>query len=183
MIHFVKDAQLEAGSVQLRAICDADRENVFALLTNEEVAKTYMLPLFESEAQLQALFERLQQFSAEPDRFVYGIYLQNRFIGLINEVGRYDSEIELGYAVLPAYRNRGYATAALGAAIRALFAYGFAAVKAAAFEENAASMRVMEKCGMTDIHCSEYVEYRGQRRRCICYRIWKEGEICKIISS
>ena len=182
MIHFVKDTEIAAGSVQLRAICDADRENVFALLTNEEVANTYMLPVYRSEAEVQALFERLQQLCAEPDRFVYGIYLADCFIGLINEVARGESDMELGYAILPAYHNHGYATDALAAAIRALFAHGFAAVKAAAFEGNAASMRVMEKCGMVNTWQTEYVEYRGQKHRCICYEIRKMGEICKILS-
>ena len=73
-----------APQVCLRPFVPADRAAMLELLTDAAVAKTYMLPLFESEAQVQALFERLQQFSAEPDRFVYGIYLQNRFIGLIN---------------------------------------------------------------------------------------------------
>ena len=183
MMYFEKDAVIAAGSLQLRAICAADRENVFSLLTDEEVAKTYMLPVFESEAEVQALFERLQRLSAAPDRFVYGIYFEGRFIGLINEVWRGESEMELGYAILPAYHNRGFATEALGTAIEWLFAHGITAVKAAAFKGNAASMRVMEKCGMANVQRTEQVEYRGRSRRCICYEIRREGEKCKAISS
>ena len=39
------------------------------------------------------------------------------------------------------------------------------------FEENIASKRVMEKCGMIPIGKEEYIEYRGVVHRCVYYSI------------
>ena len=55
--------------------------------------------------------------------------------------------------------------------IKELFAMGFTVVKAGAFEENPASMRVMEKSGMHRIQQEDTIEYRGKVHRCINYEI------------
>ena len=44
-------------------------------------------------------------------------------------------------------------------------------VKAGAFEENLASMRVMEKSGMHRIQQEDTIEYRGKVHRCFNYEI------------
>ena len=73
----------------------------------------------------------------------------------------------IGYGIRPSERRKGCATAALAAAVPQLFARGFSAVRAGAFCENAASLRVMEKCGMTRIDLTEDIEYRGKTYRCV----------------
>ena len=72
----------------------------------------------------------------------------------------------MGYALLPGYWGRGYTTSALKEALKTLFARGFETVKAAAFEENHASLRVMEKAGMHPNGETENVEYRGTNHLC-----------------
>ena len=161
---------LQTERLCLQEIRNEDLDSLFELLTNEEVGKTYMVPTFSCREEATSLLARLQALSRSDERFVYGIYLNDRLIGMINDVDVSGSEIELGYAIHPAYHNRGYATEALAAAMQALFAQGITAVKAGAFEENLASMRVMEKCGMLCTEEVEYVEYRGKRQRCICYK-------------
>ena len=54
-------------------------------------------------------------------------------------------------------------------AIDQLLAKGYEEVCAGAFPENHASMRVMEKAGMTKIDKTEDVEYRGNVYHCIFY--------------
>ena len=71
------------------------------------------------------------------------------------------------------YHNRGFATEAFGAVINYLFSQGFEEILAGAFEGNAASMRVMEKCGMKRTKMTAEVEYRGVTHKCIYYSIKK----------
>ena len=50
-----------------------------------------------------------------------------------------------------------------------LWRHGFRKVIAGAFEENRASLRVMEKCGMTLQPETEDIDYRGKIHRCVYY--------------
>ena len=56
--------------------------------------------------------------------------------------------IEIGYGIYPPYQGQGYATEAVGAAVKwALAQNGVTAVEAEAEAGNLASVRVLEKCG------------------------------------
>ena len=153
----------------LRAIDDGDREGLIDLLKNEEIGKTFMVPDFKSREQELKMFETFKRLSSSDERFVYGIYLDDRIIGFINDVDINEDTVEIGYVIHPSVSGRGYATEALNVAIGEIFASGFTIVKASAFEGNIASMRVMEKCGMVRTGEEESVEYRGITHRCICY--------------
>ena len=50
-----------------------------------------------------------------------------------------------------------------------LFAKGFREVVCGAFEENTASLRVMEKAGMEKLDITESIEYRGKVHNCVYY--------------
>ena len=52
-----------------------------------------------------------------------------------------------------------------------LFSFGFLQVTAGAFENNAASIRVMEKSGMVRLDRTDTVTYRGKEHRCVYYGI------------
>ena len=79
--------------------------------------------------------------------------------------------IELGWVIDSALHGRGYATAAVKKAIEELFENGFREIRAGAFAENAASIRVMEKSGMKRLPLEEKIEYRGKIHRCVYYGI------------
>ena len=68
------------------------------------------------------------------------------------------------------FKNKGFATETLSACIDLIFQSGFKTVKAGAFEENFASQRVMQKCGMTLTGEEEQIEYRGEIHRCVYYQ-------------
>ena len=159
--------------LQIKPISLADRETVLDLLTDETVGKTFMLPEYKSREDAIALFQRLVTLSEDASRYVAGVYWEDRFIGMMNETDIKDGTIEMGYAFLPAYYNRGFATEAFNGAIQYLFAQGFTTVLAGAFSENLASLRVMEKCGMERMSYTDTVEYRGQTHNCIYYHIQK----------
>lgn len=154
----------------VQSIREQDQEDAIELLTNDEISKTYMLPEFQSRDEAISLFERLKQLSASENHFLYGIYLNDKMIGFINDVEVDQDEIELGYMIHPRYKGKGYATEVLKKSIEILFQLGYSVVKAGAFEENPASMRVMEKSGMTRMDQEEMIAYRGKNHRCIYYR-------------
>ena len=159
----------------LKEMCDKDQENALDLLTNEQIAKTFMLPIFPERNAAIPLFERLKSLSLSEERFVYGIYFQEELIGFLNDVDIAEDSLELGYCLHPKYHNQGIMTEALKGLIASLFSLGFVKIKAGAFEGNIASMRVMEKCGMTRTGEIEMIEYRGENKCCVCYEIVNNG--------
>ena len=161
------------GNVTLREITAADDAEMLDLLTSEAVAKTFMLPEYSSREEALPLCRRLCDMSADPVKFVYGIFT-DRLVGLLNEVEITGDSIELGYAIIPREWGKGYATDALTAAIVELFRMGYTCVLAGAFEGNDASLRVMEKSGMRRTKMTASVEYRGKTHPCIYYEIKKE---------
>ena len=173
----MKKQEIQTARLRLARIRRKDKRALIALVGNEEIGKTYLVPSLETEEQKSALFERYYSLSASENRFAFGIYLRDRLIGLIHEVEVFEGGMELGYLIHPAEKGNGYATEALSAAITALFSAGYRIVKAGAFAENAASIRVMEKCGMVRTGESEPIEYRGRTHTCIYLQIEnKEGE-------
>lgn len=160
--------------LEVQPMALADKEDILDLLTDETVGKTYMLPQYKSREEAEPLFLRLVQMSQDEGRYVAGVYLEGRLIGMMNETEIKNKQIEMGYAYLPAYYNRGYATEAFTGAIRYLLDHGFETVLAGAFAENPASLRVMEKCGMTRQDYTDEIEYRGITHTCIYYVAEKE---------
>ena len=159
--------------LHIQPMSEADAEAVLDLLTDETVKRTYMLPDFGTREQAMPLFCRLCSLSLDESRFVRGIYLDGEWIGILNDVGIEGGRIELGYALLPQYHGRGFATEALRGVINALLGAGFEEIRAGAFPDNAASIRVMEKSGMRRTGLTERVEYRGITYDCVVYSIGK----------
>ena len=158
----------------IRPITADDKEAVLDLLTDKTVAKTYMLPVYQKREDAEPLFQRLVQMGMDESRYVAGVYLKGQFIGMMNAVEIKGDQIEMGYAYLPAYYNRGYATEAFKGAIDYLLDSGFATVLAGAFSNNSASLRVMEKCGMKKQDYTDELEYRGITYTCIYYAAQRE---------
>jgi len=163
--------EIKTQRLELRAIREIDRDNLIAIFTDDTVKQTYMVPDLESREASDRLFERISKLSERDDRYVYGIFYRDVLIGLVNDVEISEGTIELGYALHPNYYNRGFATEALSAVISYLFEIGFEKVIAGAFEENLASQRVMQKCGMHPISKTDQIDYRGKTHLCIYYEI------------
>ncbi len=164
----MKKALITAPRLTLRAMTDEDENVMLDLLTDPIVGKTYMVPEFENREAARPLFHKIKELSASM-RFVYGVYRENSLIGFVNDVEIHGKTIELGYAYLPKYYNQGFATEALIACIDTLFESGYETVRTGAFEENLASLRVMEKAGMTRCQDTEIIEYRGKAHLCLYY--------------
>lgn len=156
-------------SLELKPLSDKDRNNVLEILTDNEVKKTYMIPDFETEEQVDNMFQRFQVLSLADNYYMAGVYLNDGLIGWINEVARENGKMELGYVIHPKHQNKGYATEMLKVMIEKLFQDGFSEIITGAFEENVASIRVMEKCGMERLNQTDEIEYRGVTHTCVYY--------------
>lgn len=166
---------LRTRRLVMKPLEEGDREAMLRMLTDERIRKTYMIPVFRSRERADAYYDRLKALSADKGRFIYGIYLDGGLIGFLNDTSLGDTDAELGYFISPEHWGHGYAAEALGEAIRELFDMGYSRVIAGHFEENAASRRVMEKCGMRPMDREESFEYRGVSHRCL-YRVIEKDE-------
>lgn len=167
----LKSERIETERLTLRAYREEDLPALTELLRDPLIQKTFMIPVYETDAEYEALALKLIAFSqpADTKHLEYGIYRGDRLIGFINDCGFDDSSIELGYFIAPRYWGSGYATEALRAVLDDLRRMGFSTVKAGFFEENPASSRVMEKCGMVLTGEAGTEEYRGSTHR-VLYR-------------
>lgn len=163
--------------VTLRSIVPEDRELMLDILTNDTVKLTYMLPDFANRDAALPLFRRLNELSRDESRYVRGICLEDCLIGFLNDVEIQDGSIELGYVIHPDFQGKGYMTNALRDAMDELFSIGYHEIICGAFEENAASIRVMVKAGMHKLDKSDDIEYRGIAHRCVYYHRLKEDQL------
>lgn len=159
---------------RLRVIRPLDENAVLDILTDSLIKQTYMLPDYECREDALPLFRRLVELSEDEARYVRGIYLGDLLIGFLNDVEIKDNAIELGYVIHPNHHGKGYMTQALRISIQELFDLGYREIICGAFEENAASIRVMEKAGMTVINQTEQIEYRGKTHKCLYYSVKRE---------
>lgn len=162
---------LKTKNLTIRPLKEEDRSDMEELLTNDDIAKTYLIPNFSSEEEVTALFETLRENSLSKEHYLYGICQGKKLIGFVNDVEQKGDVIELGYVIHPAYQGKGYATEMLGAVLEDLKELGYARVCAGVFEENIASIRVMEKCGMERTDREEDIAYRGRKHHCVYYEI------------
>lgn len=166
-----KKASIQTQRLTLQVILEKDIEQLVQLLTNNEITKTFMVSDFKTPEQVTALAETFISFSQIEDveHLAYGIYTDDRLIGFINDCSMEDDTIEIGYVIHPDYQGKGYATEAVHMMIEELLKMGFCKVKAGYFEENEASRRVMEKCGMKQLSYTDEIEYRGIVHKCFYY--------------
>lgn len=165
---------MDREKISLRPLKLEDQATILEILTSNIVNQTYMLPDFEKQEDAIPLFNRLMTISSDSSRFVRCIAHRNVAVGFLNDVEIHDGTIELGYVVHPQYHNRGFMTAALKAAIEELYHLGYREVICGAFEHNKASLRVMEKVGMTLMNKTDDVTYRGSTHLCIYYHARNE---------
>ena len=144
---------LRTKRLTLKPYAQEDIPALAKLLQNKEITKTFMVPDFETKAQVAVLVQKLISFSSLADtrHLEYGIYLNDALIGFVNDCGIEEDSIEIGYVIHPNHQGKGYATEAVKAVLHELKKMGFHKVTAGYFQENIASRQVMLHCGMEPV--------------------------------
>ena len=168
-----KPEKISTKRLIMKEMRESDLMDMVDIFSREEVSATFMLPVFNCKEDKELLFHKFVAWSKDGNRFVYGVYFGHKLIGFVNDVEIADDEIELGYVINPDFKGQGYATEVLVASINTLLDIGYNTVKTGAFVENKASIRVMEKAGMTKIDYEDQVSYNGQMHTCVYYHIKK----------
>ena len=166
-------SSIVTARLTLDVIREEDFDSLISIFKDEIVSKTYMVPDMKSKDEEKRLFASLSNLSLRDDRYVYGIFLDKRLIGIINDTDISGNVIEIGYALHPDFFSKGYMTEALNGLIQYLFKNGFDEIVCGAFDRNTASIHVMEKCGLSPLDKSEEIEYRSMLHHCIYYSIKK----------
>ena len=145
-------AVIETDRLFLCILQKSDAAAIFHNINNDkEVLKYYLAPYIEKEED--ASVDSTVDFCEKTGRYAFAILLKDteEVIGMLNQCSApniYMHNVELGYAIGRKYWNQGYTSEALYAAIQFFFAKGIHKITCSAITENAASIRVMEKCGM-----------------------------------
>lgn len=101
----------------------------------------------------------IQMLEADPSLLGYGVWLMIRtedstLVGDLGFLGKVEDEecLEIGYEVLTAYRNQGFATEAVQALVDFAFTQlGAKKIIAHTPQDNVASIRVVEQLGMQNL--------------------------------
>ena len=165
------DMFIHTPRLTLGPLREGDKAALVALFRHDAVKETYMVPDPLDDALADRLFARMMALSHDDTRYVFGIFLDDALIGVLNDTEIEGGTIEMGYALHPNHWNCGYMSEAFAAVIDHLRTRGFATVTAGAFEKNTASLRVMQKCGMTRLDKTDEIEYRGEKHICIYYGV------------
>ena len=146
------EAVIETEHLLLRPLMDEDAKAVFHNINHDkDVLRYYLAPYIarEEDADVSGTVKSCR----ERKMYCFAMVLRETgdVIGMLNQCSSpnpYMHTVELGYAIGKAYWNRGYTTEALRAAVDFMFAHGIHKVTCCHITENAASGRVMQKCGM-----------------------------------
>ena len=161
--------RIETGRLVIDDLKAGDKEDYFCNISHDKaVLETFVCKYAET----------LEEFDFAPylekeNLFAIRLKSSGSLIGIILYFDEKDGGCEIGYGLGSRYWNKGYATEAVKSFIGFCFyEKGFDIVYASFFPENAASKRVMEKCGFTYRRFSEKeFEYLGVGRDLIYYGI------------
>lgn len=168
-VRIKKKEVIQTERLALKPYKPEDIERIVAFFLNEEIAETFVIPNYQNKLQYYELADKVIACSQVEDdtHLEYGIYREDILIGTVNDCGFDDETIEIGYLIHPDYQGNGYATEVLNTIIAEVRDMGFKKVIAGFFEENIASKRVMEKCGMHLNDTKKEEEYRGRIHKCL----------------
>ncbi|MBQ1821371.1 MAG: GNAT family N-acetyltransferase [Clostridia bacterium] len=118
----------------------------------------------------------MEQYKKTDGPLVYPMLLKDgTYIGYVQAVPLGEDEWELGYHLGERYRGKGYCTEAVRAFLPAILsALHLSRMRGVCLADNAASRRVMERCGFT-LEYEGIGPYQGEDRRICRFRCSMPG--------
>lgn len=95
-MRIIKKKCIKTNRLILKQIQEEDLDSLIEILKNEEVTRTFMVPIL-SEEEMTKLAKKIISYSSIEDKnhFEYDIYLQDKLVGFINDCGITEDEIEI----------------------------------------------------------------------------------------
>lgn len=155
----------------LRQFCEADAEELYTILSDEEVTRFLpMFPLKNSEEAKAYIKERFLKCYAKGDCWHYAICLKDgELAGFIN-ISQNDSH-DLGYCIRKSCWYQGIAVEAASAVIECYKTSGGTYITATHDIHNPNSGKVMKKLGMQ--YCYSYEEQWQPKDINVTFRMWQ----------
>lgn len=150
---------LQSQRLYYRELEASDADGMFALDSDPEVHRYLYDAVIHDVEQSKEVIEYVRQQYKDVGLGRMAVILKetNEFIGwaglkLESNVNGYDKFYDIGYRLMPQHWGKGYATEAT----HFFLDYAFTTLKAEkvnayAFQDNGASVRVLEKCGLQRI--------------------------------
>ncbi len=180
---FCRIPELRGERLLLRRIRHADAEDMYTYSKRAEVTR-YLLwvphPCLEHTRQYISYLQE-QYRSGELYDWAITLAESGKMIGTagFTAVHAEHSSAEIGYVLNPDFHNHGYATEA----VRLVLDFGFRVMKlhrieARCFENNLASRRVMEKCGMSyEGTARDGMKIKGRYETIVTYAILESEDV------
>ena len=151
---------LETERLYLRPFKASDAEDMFAAWASDEEVTKYLT--WNAHKSVDVTRSVLNGWIAEyskPERLNFAIVLKdgNKLIGGIDVVGYIGEKGTpvIGYCLSRKFWNKGIMTEACKRVLEYLFSLGYDEVRIDAFNENAGSNRVIQKCGGIRFACEK----------------------------
>ena len=154
---------IETERLILRPLTFDDADDVFEWVSDEDVAKYMIYPTYKSKEKVKEWLNSLQIFDGEY-HFGYVRKEDNKLIGSgsIRPDSNREEYWEFGYNFRKDCWGKGYATEATKAMINfAHEQFGIKNFSSSHVEQNKASGRVMEKCGLHFVGYGEFEKLDG----------------------
>lgn len=168
---------LQSGEIKLRSLKKSDIPRLVKLANNENIARNlrdgFPHPYTQRHAE-----EFVQKCMAQDPVTLFAIEYKGEYVGnivLSKGIDVYRKSAELGYFIGEDYWNKGIATVA----VNLITGYGFATldivrIHAGVYEHNAASQRVLEKCGFVREGVFKMAVYKNEK-------FWDEVRYAQIL--
>lgn len=148
---FKKIPILKTERLILRKIEKGDLDDIFEYSSDPEISKYLLWSKHENKRVTKRYLTDVLKKYKNGQFYDWAIELDGKMIGIcgFSRIDVLNDTAEAGYIVARPYQGKGIASEALNAVLK----FGFETlrlnvIKCIAFEENAASLAVMKKCGM-----------------------------------
>lgn len=138
-----------ASGMFLRPLRHADSDAVLEAFTDPEICQWHAVRM-DSLAEARAWVVEAMALGPEKPQWAMAPW-QGPLVGWVgfHGINTFAAQMEIGYWVLPQYRNRGLVTQAVTTLVEWAFGIGFRRIVLGHSTANAASGRVAEKAGFT----------------------------------